>query len=107
MFGDPPASCARHLGYQLANMQTFEEAPHRSTGTSLELSLLGIAKERFPDVGIAKTTRDSVALQHGHEQPHVLAPCGIETGVTPTLDRLGLGELPQVLVGWGRIVHYR
>ena len=62
MFGDPPASRARHLGYQLANMQTFEEAPHRRTGTSLELSLLGIAKERFPDVGIAKTTRDVVAI---------------------------------------------
>src|SRR5512147_1876450 len=73
-FGNPPASCPRYLGHQLANMQTFEEAPHCSTGTSLELSLLGIAEERFPDVGIAKTTRHSVALQHGREQAHVLAP---------------------------------
>ena len=46
----------------MVNMQTFEEAPHHNTGTSLELSLLGIAEERFPDVGIAKTTRDVVAI---------------------------------------------
>ena len=96
-FGDPPVSRARHLGYQLANMQTFEEALHRGTGTPLQASLLWIAEQRFPDVGVAKTTGDVVAIQHGHEQPHVFAPCGIETGITPTLDRFGLGELPQSL----------
>ena len=97
-FGDPPASRARHLGYQLANCKRLRSA-HRGTGTSLEASLLWIAEQRFSDVGVAKTTRDVVAIQHGHEQPHVFAPCGIETGITPTLDHLGLGELPQLLVG--------
>ena len=87
-FGDPPASCARHLGHQLANVQTFEEVPHRGTGASLEASLLWVAEQRFSDVGVAKTTRDVVAIRHGHEQPSVFAPCGIESGVTATFDRV-------------------
>ena len=76
MFGDPPASGARHLSHQLAHMQTFEEAPHRGTGTPLEARLTLIAEQSFPDVGVAKSTGDVVAIQHGHEQPHVLASCG-------------------------------
>ena len=52
----------------------LEQFPYCGTGTSLETRLLWVAEEPFPDVAVAKATRDVVAIQHRDEQAHVFAP---------------------------------
>ena len=105
MLRDAPASCARDLGHQMADVESFEEASYGRTGAPLLGRLQRCAEQGLPDVAVAKAPRDVVAIQHYHEQPHVFAPCGIETSVTAPLDDLGLGKLPEFLVGGRRIVH--
>ena len=61
--------------------------------------MLRVAEERLPDIAVAKATRDVVASQHRFEQTNVFAPCWIETGIAAASNHLGLGELPQLLVG--------
>jgi hypothetical protein len=40
-----------------------------------------VAEQRSPNVAVAKATRDVVTVQHGPEQPHVVAPRRIEAGI--------------------------
>src|SRR5512135_2060292 len=80
-FRDPPAPRARSLGHQLTHVQSFEEPANRCTGTLLRARSLRMTEQRFPYVAVAKATRDGVAIQYGHEQPHVLATRRVEAGI--------------------------
>src|SRR5262249_56426215 len=50
---------------------------------------------------------DGPARQNGEGQTDVLAARGIDTRRAAARNLLPLGELPELLVGRGRIVHYR
>ena len=58
----------------MAHVQPFEQSSHRGAGTAVLAQLLRAAEQGFPDVGVAKATRNVVAVQHRQKQPQVLAP---------------------------------
>src|SRR5262245_2867467 len=99
MFRDAPASCARDLGHQMADVESFEEAPYGRTGAPLLGGLQVAAEQGFPDVAVAKAPRDLVAIQDGLEESHIVPPRRVEAGVAAAINDLGLGELPQLGVG--------
>jgi hypothetical protein len=64
----PPTTGARDLRDQLADMQTFEQSPHRRTGTSVLSAHSRVAEQRSPDVAVTKTSADMVAVQDCSKQ---------------------------------------
>ena len=62
LFGYPPASGARDLGYQMANVESFEQAPHRRARSALFGWLEESPEQGLPDVAVAKATHNLVAI---------------------------------------------
>src|SRR5262245_50326667 len=98
-----PAATARDLGHQMADVESFQQAPHRRARSALVGRLEEPPKQRLADVAVAKASRDVIAIQDCPEQPHVVPARWVETCVAPPFDELGLDQLPQSRVGWRRI----
>src|SRR5262249_60919796 len=69
-----PAAAARDLRHQMANMESFQQAPDRSARSALVGGLEESPEQRLADVAVAKASRGVIALQGCPGQPHVDAP---------------------------------
>src|SRR6516162_8681479 len=72
VFGHSPASRTRDLGHQMADVESFEQAPHSRTGTPLLGRLQPSPEQGFTDVAIAKAARDVVAIQDRPEEAYIV-----------------------------------
>ena len=107
VFCDAPTPCARDLGHQMANVEPFPQASHGGTGPPSLAPLRRPSEEWFADLGVTAAPRDVVTLQDRPEEPHVVRPRRLEPCVAAVVDHRGLGQVPEVLVGRGRVVHHR
>ena len=94
VFRHTPATCARDLGHQTADVESFEQAPLGRARTPSLGRLQQPPEQRFSDVAVAEATRDVVAIQDRLEKSHIVPPRGVEARVAAAVNHLGLGQVP-------------
>ena len=93
--GDSPAAAAGDFGDQAADVQALYQAGDALRLTLLLAGVMGLAPEELADIGVAEAPQMVFSSEHGLEQPHVVAPRGVEAGVGTPAGDSGFGQ-----VGW-------
>jgi hypothetical protein len=100
---DTPTARARNLRQQLSRMQAFQQSSHRRTATGLVLPVY--AEQGGADIAVTEAAGDMVAIENSRKQADFVGASRIEARQTAARLPLRFGQLAQLLVGGGRIVH--